>query len=442
MDLGQYIGKTFRDYLRKIGLVNQTCFPRYDSTISFSEDWRQIKSKYDYLKLLEQDFKDVDIPVEDGMRVAFELNVYSEEEFQRECKSSPNLIAQMGLPLEKVNRFAEWDFLLRQAERHLANGHHKGNLNRVIKSLPYKAIVKEDLILSVVCNGSNALLDWAQLSLVSRDICRIGHLKVVLQAHDFALPILGFLAHCGLALYQWYHGDITTRQLGKKIASNATTWAACTVGATYGMGLGTIFGGPVGGFMGGIIGGLLAGLAADTISKSILETLFPDGKEEEENAVRISYLEALQYFGFKGPVPFDEVKKEYYFRMRKYHPDKSKDPTSIPAAIANNLAYEIIENYHRTLNEAADVLGVSCDISLENLDIWWEHQKDKMISEEMKRSYRIFRRYLTYNSPAGILRSFLRESLLKSGEVQIKFLKNGVTVQTNPANTVIFPVIG
>ncbi|CAF4806302.1 unnamed protein product [Rotaria socialis] len=206
---------------------------------------------------------------------------------------------------------------------------------------------------------------------------------------------------------QLWHGDITSKQFLKAICvSVVDTIAGCfgsAAGMLTGYVLATLIGGPVTASIaiGTIVGGCLVGYGAQALSRCFIEKYCCDGDEEEINAQRKWYLNALNVLNCLPDTTLDNVRRSYYRLAQANHPDKCPDKEAATAKFQSIVvAFEIVKSYHEVLNESCEILNMKLkDINVNVLEQWKAKNTQAIQNnEKIRRAYRIVYRQVAYTS--------------------------------------------
>jgi hypothetical protein len=226
-----------------------------------------------------------------------------------------------------------------------------------------------------------------------------------IQYSDIAIAAVIFAVQFGMYSFQLWHGDITTRQFLKSIATCAVTVCVgfaggCTAGflatscvALLGL---SFWPAAILVLLGTAAGGMLCGGGADYIFRRLTEELFPDGKDEELNAKRKLYCAALDTLACNHDSSMRTIQKAYYRKAQATHPDKC-DNKDVAEEDFKKLvaAYEIVKTYHEVLEDACKILHIPNNFTIEDLKPWKDTATN---NSETKRAYEIAYRHIVYNT--------------------------------------------
>ncbi|CAF1417015.1 unnamed protein product [Adineta ricciae] len=226
-----------------------------------------------------------------------------------------------------------------------------------------------------------------------------------IQYSDFAIAGIIFAVQFGMHSVQLWHGDITTRQFIKSIATSAVSVVAgFSGGATAGWfaagcaGLLGLASWPAGllVLVGTAAGGLVCGGGADYVIRRLMEKYFPDGEAEELNAQRKLYCAALTILACNPDSTMRKIQQAYYRKAQATHPDKCDNKAVAEEEFKKvTAAYEIAKNYHEVLENACKTLGIPNEFTIEQVKMCKNTVKN---NDELKRAYNIVYRHLVYNS--------------------------------------------
>ncbi|CAF0979318.1 unnamed protein product [Rotaria magnacalcarata] len=187
-----------------------------------------------------------------------------------------------------------------------------------------------------------------------------------------------------------WHGDITSKQVLKALCvSVVDTITGCFGSATgmlSGYVLATLIGSPV-----------TASIALGTI----VEKYCCDGDEEEINAQRKWYLNALNVLNCLPDTTLDNVRRSYYRLAQANHPDKCPDKEAATAKFQSIVvAFEIVKSYHEVLNVSCEILNMKLkDVNVNVLEQWKAKNTQTMQNnEKINRAYYVVYRQVAYTS--------------------------------------------
>jgi hypothetical protein len=250
-------------------------------------------------------------------------------------------------------------------------------------------------------------------------------MSVTIQTSDVVIASTLAAASVGLSVYQWWRGDFTGRQLGKEIVATITTaavsFAASAVGFAAGAAVGSALG-PVGTIIGGILGAFLGSLfvgsAAHCATRAAMDHFFPDGDKEVINAQRLCFTQALRVLDCSPSDTFLEIKANFRLLARQHHPDRGGSAENFMRV---QLAYEIVTQYKRVLEEDLQLLGFAVPLSdpptLELVEEQWKELlptlKEPRTKEEIQEYKMAHFRLASHTDPRlnqrkNWLRSFLQ----------------------------------
>ena len=226
-----------------------------------------------------------------------------------------------------------------------------------------------------------------------------------IQYSDFTIAAAIFALQFGMYSFQLWHGDITTRQFFKSIATCAVAVGAGFLG---GVGAGFFAAGCAAllGLMGWPVtilvlagtaaGGLVVGGSADYVFRRLAEKYFPDGEVEELNAQRKLYCKALETLACNPDSTMRNIQKAYYRKAQATHPDKYDNKQVAGEEFKKIVAaYEIAKSYHEVLENACKTLNIPTNFTIDDLKAC-KHIATK--DSETKRAYNIVYRHIVYNT--------------------------------------------
>jgi hypothetical protein len=231
------------------------------------------------------------------------------------------------------------------------------------------------------------------------------NLTYQIQYTDFAIGGAIFAVQFGMYSFQLWHGDITTRQFLKSVATSAVAVTAGFVGgaaagyfvAACAALLGTAAG-PAGilVLLGATAGGIICSGGADYLFRRLTEKYFPDGKNEELNAQRKLYCAALETLTCNPDSTMRTIQQAYYRKAQATHPDKCDNKEVAEEDFKKIVAaYEIAKNYHEVLEDACQLLNIPSNFTIDHLKAC-EHIATN--NSETKRAYNIAYRHIVYNT--------------------------------------------
>ena len=243
----------------------------------------------------------------------------------------------------------------------------------------------------------------------------------------------------GIYASQLWYGDITVKQFVKAVSITMVSVASGMVGTIAGWTLGVAVAAACGAVglpaiaittACTLVLGAAVGFSGESLSRLIIEKLFPDGETEEINAQRKVYLNALKMFNCVQDSSFDKVRQSYYQLARVNHPDNCDDKKTATEKFQSIVAaYEIVKNYHEVLEESCKVL----ELKVSELSIGAVKQCKKKLSgkigAEVKvrrtRALTVVERHVkfTCNNP-GFIRRWL------DGDRKLSFDKSASTKET------------
>jgi hypothetical protein len=227
-----------------------------------------------------------------------------------------------------------------------------------------------------------------------------------IQYSDFAIAGAIFAVQFGMYSFQLWHGDITTRQFLKSVATSAVAVTAGFIGgaaAGYFAAACAIFlgisGGPAGiliMLIGATAGGIVCSASADYLFRCLTEKYFPDGENEELNAQRKLYCTALETLACNPDSTMRTIQQAYYRKAQATHPDKCDNKEVAEEDFKKIVAaYEIAKNYHEVLEDACQLLNIPKNFTIDHLKTC-KHIATN--NSETKRAYNIAYRHIVYNT--------------------------------------------
>ncbi|CAF1634054.1 unnamed protein product [Rotaria magnacalcarata] len=126
-----------------------------------------------------------------------------------------------------------------------------------------------------------------------------------------------------------------------------------------------------------------------------------DGDEEEINAQRKWYLNALNVLNCLPDTTLDNVRRSYYRLAQANHPDKCPDKEAATAKFQSIVvAFEIVKSYHEVLNVSCEILNMKLkDVNVNVLEQWKAKNTQTMQNnEKINRAYYVVYRQVAYTS--------------------------------------------
>jgi hypothetical protein len=226
---------------------------------------------------------------------------------------------------------------LREHQRAMMEDFQRGNGDAVVKFVGHRAAIRIRnasgfaLLDLGLCNSYDLLEQFKAIRApwFNTAIVQIDNIRVLGRSFTYAFQrsdaiIMGAVlaAQTAHSAIQLWRGEMTVLEFCKEFGINVVSLGAAFAGgavcaaAVTAVGVALAATPPgwvitISSFIGAIIFGIICSKAASTVMKWILNKLFPDGPEEQENARLLVLAEAMAALQVTRQTPFHEARKKY-----------------------------------------------------------------------------------------------------------------------------------